>query len=702
MRIILAVLCLFLGCGEISWAASHEVTAVILRDLWPLSFVQTKDNKPTGFAVDLTDAIAAKTDLKVRYLLVDNWLEVEESLKNGTADLCPILAVTEARKKVFAFSDFVETSGITINIRAQNTDIKGIKDLKGRPVGVIRESQAYYALRGNPEIRLLQFSTMQTALFELLSGHIDAFVAPDTTVTQLARGARIEDKIHILHPHLFEIKRAIAVRKDNTELLGRIAQTTEHFITTPEYQALYTKWHGSPEPYWNTKRILTASAVLFLAGITIFTFWRFRLMHKTIAEISKAEMALHDKAIELEQEIAERQKTQEELQAAKDAADAANHAKSLFLANMSHELRTPLNGVIGMAQLLEMTTVNNEQKEYLAALQFSANNLLMLIRDILDITKIEADQLNILNEEYSLTSCIDEAVRAHRQQLTDKKLNISVTNHQKIPDLLIGDRLRVYQIISNLLSNAVKFTDHGSICISTTIKEQHASMLLLDIAISDTGSGIKEQDIDRIFNVFAQADESFTRQHGGAGLGLALSLKLAGLMGGNITVESTPGSGSVFHLLLPSAVPSYQPGRPDEPETSVPAFSLQPLSILVAEDNRENQRYAQKLLEKMGNQVVLVSDGKQAVQAWKQHSFDLILMDIQMPVMCGDEAAMLIREIEGEKHTPIIAVTAHAVMGDRERLLQAGCDGYVAKPFQLQTLSQEIARVLHAQGKGTS
>lgn len=459
--------------------------------------------------------------------------------------------------------------------------------------------------------------------------------------------------------------------------------------------------HREYEVMYGAFTILGVTALSLLGLFWFSTRLRSEVATKTISlqeELTarkEAENELRIQAAMLEEEIGERQKTQEALYHAKEQAEAANKAKSLFLANMSHELRTPLNGVVGMAQLLSMTEVTEEQKEYLETLQFSADNLIALISDILDITKIEADQFPLYHAEYSLRSCLDELVMMQRASITAKGLQIRLDIPAAIPDTLVGDRVRVLQVLSNLLSNAVKFTEQGEIRLAVAIRERYGSTILLDISVTDTGIGIEPELMEYIFKVFTQADESHTRRHGGAGLGLAISRKLAELMGGGITAESKPGKGSTFHLLLPCTVPS----RPDGVETeSFPAEptagpATRPLTVLVAEDNPANSAYAIKLLKNLGHQIVLATDGKQALEEWEKGQFDLILMDIQMPEMNGDEVVKLIRQREGRCHIPIIAVTAHAVTGDQERLLAAGCDGYVSKPFMVETLMAEIQRV---------
>lgn len=420
------------------------------------------------------------------------------------------------------------------------------------------------------------------------------------------------------------------------------------------------------------------------------------------ADLNNMVEELHQKTSELEVEVAERQKAQEELKVAMEMAKAANRAKSSFLANMSHELRTPLNGVVGMAQLLDMTEVTDEQKEYLGILKTSADNLLSLINDILDITKIEAENYSLNNAEYSLRDAVAEVVKMQRRGIDEKGLKLSLELPDEIPDAVTGDRVRFMQILSNLLSNAVKFTEQGGVQISASVREYRDSALLLEIVVTDTGIGISPEFREHIFENFTQVDESYTRKYGGAGLGLAICSKLVELMGGDLWVESTERQGSSFHLMLPFVVPScpnaVEEYRRTSEEDGIFA-ATHALPVLVAEDNPANMRYARKLLEKLGCQVTEVTDGRQALAEWERGDFKLILMDIQMPELRGDEVVKAIRQREQDTRIPIIAVTAHALNGDRERFLEAGCDEYVAKPFQMETLADAIRRLVVPDGQ---
>ena len=474
-------------------------------------------------------------------------------------------------------------------------------------------------------------------------------------------------------------------------------------------------------------QFIALTAALLFAGIGVALFLARGMAHRVIAPVQRLSDAMHEVAeggsfepIEIKAQdelfrsltasfnhllgkLGEREddlkRAMRDLEGARDAANAANVLKTQFLANMSHEIRTPLNGVLAMAEVMSMGELAEVQRERLGIIRQSGSLLLAVLNDVLDLSKIEAGKLSLVKEDFDLGPTLSPTAETFQVLARAKGLDFGFEISEAADGWWRGDADRLRQIAGNLLSNAVKFTPQGTV---EAIIDVNAETQALRLVVRDTGVGIAPEKLPALFEKFTQADNSATRRFGGTGLGLAICRELTQMMGGSINVESREGHGSTFTVELP--LPRGEAA--DEIQAQATAESGERnIRLLAAEDNPTNQQVLAAVMESLGIDIDIVADGKQAVEAWKVGGYDLVLMDIQMPVMDGIDAACQIRGIEvaeQRKRTPIVALTANALTHQVEEYMAAGMDGHVAKPIEIAKLYEAISAALTDAATGAS
>jgi polar amino acid transport system substrate-binding protein len=632
----------------------------------PFDFADA-DGQPTGVAEDYWTLIRDKLGLRETGAERQPFGDILAAMERGDVDLYAATTRTADRERFALFSDPYERYPIAIAGAADSGLYAGTASLDGRRVAVGRDYSAYHLLKArSPGIDFVLVDNTQAALEAVAAGRADAAVDILPVLHQQIE-AFPQGRVKLVGVTDLEFALQVMVGRQHAPLLPLINRAIAA-ITPQERAAIHNKWLLRQVVTAPDHTLLWQMSVVALLILATILYWNRRL-HR---------------------EVGRRKQVETELLHARDMADRASRAKGDFLANMSHEIRTPLNAVIGLTRLSLETEPAPALRDYLDKIDLSARTLLALINDVLDLSRIEADKLHPRREPLDLDAVLARVRVMVEQQAADKGLTLYIEGPPEPVGTVLGDELRLTQVLLNLVGNAVKFTVRGTVTLAVWVEDENEAELRLAFAVDDTGIGIPEARRAELFEAFTQRDTASTRSRGGSGLGLAISARLVALMGGRLQVESVEGEGSRFRfsLAFPRAVEAAAEAAPE------PALeTLRGIRVLVAEDDPVSQVLVHDLLSRRGAVVTLAATGAEAVDAAARGDFDIVLMDIRMPEMDGLEACRRIRALPGGG-LPIIALTANAFVGERERCLAAGMDGYLTKPLEPKTLDAELCRRL--------
>ena len=663
---------IILSKREHQWLAEHPVLRIAGEPNWaPLSYYNKKGSY-VGVIPDIWKLIEKRGKVKVERVASKNWSQTIEMFKNKKIDIIEAITPTEKRKEYADFTDIYLKIDYAIITRTDVNYIKNFKSLDLTTIGVVEgyEVQEHIS-KQFPNQKLESYKSAEEGLKALSYGEIYAFILDVASFEFYSKKNGLSNiKISGVSPFFYEI--SVAVQQGNKEL-GSILNKILKTITDEEYKELFNRWSTINEPLIDYSLVwkVTLSALIIL--IFIF-YWNRRLSS----------------------EINLRKEAEIELKKAKELAEEATNAKSEFLANMSHEIRTPMNAIIGFSELLQQTPLTHKQESYLATIISGGHTLLSLINDILDISKIEANKLEILYSSFDIVSTIYEVEQFFDERLKAKGLQLLFEQDPSFKSYIILDENRLRQILFNLIGNAIKFTNSGSIKLTTKFTEIENEAYKMQIIIEDTGIGIKNSQLPKIFDSFVQVGNFKTKRNiKGTGLGLSITKRLVELMNGSIVVESELNKGTKFVIEFMDIKTEKKSDYGNIRSQYSGVITFDKAKVLIVDDIESNRVLLKEICEDHGFEIYEAENGEESIEKAKLYVPDIILMDIRMPVMDGYEAITHLKKDQNLKRIPVVAVTASVMSRESDKLKEYKFDGYLRKPILRKEIVNKFREFIH-------